>query len=266
MARRVIGCTLAARPPIAGRTLLPFALVGAQYLAACSGLGSVAPPGPQEPVPEPAPGQHRGEGVVGQVAAPPANPPEAEVQGADDADHPSDEQGTSEDDYSPARAPIRRTWIYLGYRSVDEAFWAPVEDQVSIGFEGVRERPGRSFGGEAGMNIGIGTGSLDGLDARGSVIEFYAGLRKTWGDLDKRWHPYVGFGASILRAEFRLSDFSLGDWGIAPYAHAGIHYDVTDRLSIGVDVRSLFASSVNIGGISGDVDYTQVALALGWLY
>jgi hypothetical protein len=242
------------------------ALGSTALLAACSGAGVVVPPGPQEPVPDPPPEQHVGEGVVGQVATPPENPPQEPVDHVEVAEPPRETAVAPDDDYATPRAPVRRTWIYLGYRSVDEAFWEPVEDQVALGFEVTSERPGKFFGGELGMNLGFGTGKVNGFVAESSVIEFYAGLRKTWGDLDKRWHPYVGFGASALRASFRLADFDLGDWGIAPYAHAGIHYDVSDRMSVGVDVRSLFASSVNIGGISGDVDYTQVALALGWLF
>lgn len=158
-----------------------------------------------------------------------------------------------------------RVTVYLGQRSLDEGDWAPVEDQATFGVEFAREPAGSTIGWEIGLLGSADETTVAGFDVEATTGELYGGVRKTFGSGVAR--PYVGGGLSFINAEVDVSGLgSFDDSSPAAYAHAGISFDVTPSFFLGLDLRLLLGSDMTIGGISGDADYTQLAVHLGWAF
>jgi hypothetical protein len=168
---------------------------------------------------------------------------------------------------APASAPHpsstghdNRFSIYLGGRSLDEDDYSPVEDQGMIGFEFVHEPPTSAIGFEVGI---AGSGDEDGA-VEASTGELYAGFRKTFGD--QAVHPYIGGGLAYIASEVEVGGADDDDASAAAYVHGGVQFDITDAFFVGVDLRVLFGSDLEIGGVDTDADYGQLALVLGFAF
>lgn len=156
----------------------------------------------------------------------------------------------------------------LGWRELDDTFWAPVEDQGVVGFEFQSHHPTWGLGVEIGANGGLGfedNVQNTGIDLESTTAELYGGLRYTL-DLD-RFHPYVGTGVSMVYAEvegitgpFVVRD---DDTSVAGYVHGGLLFDVADNVNTGFDVRYLYGSDIELLGIGGDADFFQLAWTIG---
>ena len=158
-----------------------------------------------------------------------------------------------------------RVTIYLGQRSLDESYWAPVEDQATFGVEYAREPAGSTIGWEIGLLGSADETTVIGFDVEATTGELYGGVRKTFGSGVAR--PYVGGGLSFINAEVDVAGLgSADDSSPAAYAHAGISFDVTSSFFLGADLRLLFGSDMTIAGVSGDADYAQLAIHLGWSF
>ena len=45
--------------------------------------------------------------------------------------------------------------------------------------------------------------------------------------------------------------------------HGGLAWALADALEVGLDLRFLFGSDIELFGVSGDADYTQLAVFVG---
>lgn len=162
-------------------------------------------------------------------------------------------------------AKENRIALYLGQRNLDEDDWSPVDEQGTAGLEYVRETPGSPVGFEVGLMGSTDDGEVAGVDVTGSTGELYAGIRKTFGEDVVR--PYVGLGLSYISAKVEADGFDdEDDSSLAGYVHGGIDFDVTDSFFLGIDLRFLFASDIELAGVDGDADYAQLALRLGFAF
>lgn len=164
----------------------------------------------------------------------------------------------------PEPEPERQLTLYLGGRSFDSEFWAPTEDQASFGIEFAEQGTLDSLGWEIGLAGSRDESTLLGFDVAGSTAELYAGLRKSFGSDTVR--PYVGGGLALIDARFEAGGASEDDSSLAGYVHGGIEFLLSPTFLIGIDARLLFGSRIAIAGVSGDADYTQGALTLGWRF
>jgi hypothetical protein len=164
-----------------------------------------------------------------------------------------------------AKEKENRIALYLGQRSLDKGDWEPVEDQPTIGLEFVHETADFPVGFEVGLMGSSDDDNVGGVDLTGSTGELYGGVRKTFGSDVVR--PYVGAGLSYIDAKIEASGFGdEDDSSIAGYIHGGVDFDITESFFLGVDLRFLFGSDLNIAGFDTDADYTQLALRLGWAF
>ena len=155
-----------------------------------------------------------------------------------------------------------RVSIYLGQRGFDEDDYAPVEDQATFGFEFAHETVGSAVGFEVGLLGSSDESSAAGFDVEGSSGELYAGVRKTFGEGVAR--PYLGGGLSFIHSEFEVSGFgSDDDQSAALYVHGGVLFDVSESFFVGLDLRLLLGSDLEIAGVETDADYSQFALVAG---
>ena len=162
----------------------------------------------------------------------------------------------------PAAPPPyeNRFALYLGQRSLDEDDWEPVEDQLTLGFDYSHEAAGSAIGFEVGLFASGDDEEVAGADVEGPTLELSAGIRKTFAE-GSRIRPYLGAGVAVINAEAEVGG-SDDDTSLAGYAHGGLGYQISDTFVIGVDLRVLFGSDLEIAGVDTDADYGQLALVL----
>jgi len=163
---------------------------------------------------------------------------------------------------SPARS--NRIWVYLGQRSLDEDDWAPLEDQPMFGVEFSSERPGSILGWEVGLMGSYTSDDVFGVSLDATTGEIYGGVRKTF--LQSTVRPYVGAGLSAINARLEGGGVSDDDTSLGIYGHGGAIVMLGQSFHLGLDLRGLFGTDVELFGVSGDADYVQLALVLGWLF
>ena len=163
----------------------------------------------------------------------------------------------------PSAANENRISIYLGQRSLDEDDYAPVEDQATLGFEYSQEAAGSAFGWEVGIMGSSDDDRVAGFDVEARTGELYGGIRKSFGDDAVR--PFVGGGLAIINSEIEVVGAgSDDDSSFAAYLHGGVALAVSESFLLGLDLRLLFGSQLEIVGIDTDADYGQIALFLGF--
>jgi hypothetical protein len=162
--------------------------------------------------------------------------------------------------------------VYVGVRDLRGNEWDPVQDQGVIGLEYVHEDPTDAMGFELGLfgsrktkgDVQIG-GSL--FDVRGQTSEFSAGVRKTFWTESGSIYPYVGLGISAIRAQIRRESGGVtsddADSTAGLYAHGGFALALGPSLTLGLDLRVLGGTKVQLFGQNGNADYAQLALVLG---
>jgi opacity protein-like surface antigen len=155
-----------------------------------------------------------------------------------------------------------RLALYAGLRQFDEEDFDPVEDQGMLGIEFSHEGSGSGPGFEIGLMGSRDDGEFSGFDVEGRTGEIYGGLRKSF-QLE-RVRPYIGGGLSYIDAEFDVGAVGEDDGSLAGYVHGGVAFDLGESFFLGIDVRWLMFSEIEIGGIEGDADYSQYALVLGF--
>ncbi|MFN0009116.1 MAG: outer membrane beta-barrel protein [Planctomycetota bacterium] len=169
---------------------------------------------------------------------------------------------------SPTPVPVsgaereNRLGIYLGQRQLDEDEWSPLDEQPMFGLEYSRETQGDTVGFEVGIMGSADEDTVAGSDVEVSTGEFYGGIRKTFGE--EVFRPYVGAGLSLVNLEVDTSGLGDDDDASAAfYAHGGLAILASEALLIGLDLRFLIGSDIEIAGVDTDADYVQLALFLG---
>ena len=164
--------------------------------------------------------------------------------------------------------------------------WRPVDETWSIALDTSYE----DFGDVVGLEWGFallfdngyryGSGSLPGStetdDRRHIKLDFYEfsiGAHRSFLR-DTVLRPYVGAGldliyydgeakwyddptAARIRKVHKRMVFGL-------YAHAGVTYQLSEDLQLGLDIRQVFGTPDTNFFFDGDLDYQRVSLFLGW--
>jgi len=180
------------------------------------------------------------------------------------AQEPAEQPPQAAEAVPAASTRSKRIWIYLGRRSLDEDDWSPLEDQATFGLEFSMEAPDSAIGWEIGL-MGSGTSETvlaTSVDA--TTGEFYGGVRKTFMR-DTTIQPYFGAGVSFITAKLEGGGVSDDDSSLGFYGHGGATAQLGQSFQIGLDLRTLFGTDVNLFGVDADVDYFQLAIVLGWL-
>ncbi len=153
--------------------------------------------------------------------------------------------------------------VIVGQRSLDKDDWEPVEDQFVFGIEVDQYERDESFGWEVAVQYSEDDGSVLGTDIGGSTTEFSFGVRKTFAT-SGRIHPYIGAGISSMHAQSDITGApSDEDSAIGGYAHGGVYWNLGQNLNVGVDVRTLQFTDINLNGVDADANYVQGAVTLG---
>jgi hypothetical protein len=174
---------------------------------------------------------------------------------------------TAAQEHAHVEPTSSRLMLLFGMRFLDEDDYEPLEDQPTFGIDFSYEAPGSAIGFEVGLMGSYDDDEVLGADIEVSTGELYAGVRKTFGEPGAGFHPYVGGGVSLINVDIEVSGAgSDDDTSLAGYAHGGVLAQIGASFFVGADVRALFGSDIEIAGVSGDADYGQVALVLGWAF
>jgi len=155
----------------------------------------------------------------------------------------------------------------VGKRSLD---WNYVENQTMFGIEG-------DFASEEWpVNILVGMAASSDEETvkvfgtpvklEGSTFELYAGGRK-YLETGSPFAPYIGGGFSLIDAKISASvggfEASGSDSSFGIFLNGGGVYRL-ESFNIGLDIRMLLGTEINVGDSSGDADYTQFTIVLGY--
>jgi opacity protein-like surface antigen len=150
----------------------------------------------------------------------------------------------------------------VGQNSLDEGDYEPVEDQIALGVGLSHEPPGSFVGWELGLIGSYDEDDVAGFgDIESSTWELYGGVRKTLVRGEKV-RPYVGGGVSLVGVRYEVLGFDDDDSSLAAYAHAGVEVAVSPGFALGLDLRGLFGSDIDLFGVDTDADSTQLEFFL----
>ncbi len=158
--------------------------------------------------------------------------------------------------------PTSHVSLFLGNRSMHDDDWDPVDDQTVFGIGYDTKLSSIPFEFEATVARSKDeSGSVEGI-----TRELSAGLRKTFDVGEPRFHPYVGAGLGLIRAEVEAPGPDDDDTSLGVYLHGGVGYDLSDNWQVGIDLRFLFGSDINLLGNNMDADYTQFAVYVAYAF
>ena len=162
----------------------------------------------------------------------------------------------------------------VGQRYMDD-FWKPLDRQplfgVAVDFapKGSPVHVALSGSGSA-ENQTVATPFFGHTNAKAGVFELSAGF--VWLPVKKAIaRPYLGAGIVTLGAAVN------GDWAdffnatdtdhsFGFYGNAGIFFKVGDTFNIGIDGRIVRGTKIQFGTATGNADYTQASLLLGFSF
>lgn len=167
---------------------------------------------------------------------------------------------------SNATPPSNVLRVHVGARGLDESDWDPVEKQIAYQFEVVHEPPSWPLGFEVGLAAGFGFHEQNNNDITSSLGELFAGAHKTFLR-ESDFQPFVGGGVTLLNAEFQTdlgnSTVSDDDTSAGLYLHGGLQIRIARSFFIGLDLRAVFGTDVELFGSGGNADYGQASVFLG---
>jgi hypothetical protein len=134
--------------------------------------------------------------------------------------------------------------------------------QPVLGFSAAAESPGAPIGFEAG-----GFWELESADSANGLSEIkmrevFIGIWKPM-ETGSSLRPYVGGGAAGIHAELQGSLGKEDDASTGMYLHGGVLWELAPNVVVSLDLRTVLLTHLQFSGISGNGDYTQLALGLG---
>ena len=157
-----------------------------------------------------------------------------------------------------------RLSLSLGQRSLDNDY-KPAEDQIAFGIGLSQQTPGSALGWEFGLLGSYDEDPAAGFDIKSSTLEVYGGVRSTLARDDSPVRPYIGAGGALITAYYEGLGTDDSDSSPAVYAHAGVEIEVSQVMAVGIDLRGLFGSDIELFGVNSDADYTQLTVFLSLL-
>ncbi|HXI02795.1 MAG TPA: hypothetical protein VNI57_06410 [Candidatus Saccharimonadales bacterium] len=164
----------------------------------------------------------------------------------------------------------------LGFRSLGDDLWTDIHKQPAFGVSvdfGPESWPIGLVGGyylSTRQKTGTSAFGVSG-DLTGTVGELSFGVRKTWMSPGGA-HVFIEGGAAQVIADLKIeggsSKIEDNDTSAGGYAQVGIFWRLGSRFNIGVQGRTLLGTSVDLNDFgsfgSGNADYYQVGMILGW--
>lgn len=158
-----------------------------------------------------------------------------------------------------------------GQRWLDDDDWDELDEPLVFGveFDGTDVTSGNGF--EVGVLYSNDDADIGPFEAEATTWELYAGYRYTFNPQEEGIHPFLSAGVEAMNGELDVSGGgSEDDTVVGAYGRAGLLWDVSDRLRLGLDYRHLFSDDLEFDNAGGDLeanpDYDQIVFSVGWCY
>ena len=161
--------------------------------------------------------------------------------------------------------------LLIGIRSLSHTeYWAPVNEQQTYGGEvdfGKKEWPVLAYAGFFESSNSANRSITD-VDVYTRMREYSFGL-KTNIDAINGFTPHLGFGASFVTAEQRISPRTAGEVADRDennggyFAMAGLNYRVGESINFGFGIRTVNGTVIRLFGNETNANYTQYHLLFG---
>lgn len=122
-----------------------------------------------------------------------------------------------------------------------------------------------------GLDAGFHYSDDDSGGGIGQTTEMFVGARKTF-TIASVFHPYLAAGVAYIWATNGVSGATIGlppqlivaeqDSSFGFYGRGGVYVTIADHINIGLDIRALTGTDVDVFG--ADADYVQGAVTVGW--
>jgi len=165
---------------------------------------------------------------------------------------------------SPAFASSGNLNFNLGGRSLSDNNWDRWDSQTSFGATVDFEIKGWPVELEGCLQGSNRTESVLGNDVTGSVHEICFGAHKRWDLKPAKMHVFAGAGLANVTAKFDGGGINESDSSIGEYIHGGIFWRLGHRFNLGFDGRVMLGTNITLNGASGDANYTQLGVLLGF--
>ncbi len=169
---------------------------------------------------------------------------------------------------APSSAQAGHVNFLLGSKVLEEADWAPADNQPALGMEA-------SWGGP-NWPVMIATDLLGsrksksqgGSDYKSSTGEMGLGVRKVWNSgTQGRVHPYIGGGLAFASGTAEVTTAGVttknDDSGVGAWIGGGIFWRLGSRFNLGMSLRGTSAK-VSIAGVDANAGGGTFGLILGW--
>lgn len=165
--------------------------------------------------------------------------------------------------------PEHRIGLIVSQRFLDEGDLEPVDEHTAFALEYVENDPAKSIGFEAGIAHSEEDDTVLGIGVEAELLEVYLGVRKEI-ETSSGLVPYIGGGLTYLNADLTASvgaaSASDDDSSLGIYLRGGVLWDLTSNVYVGLDARLVVGTDLEIGGASGDADYEQIGVLLGFSF
>jgi opacity protein-like surface antigen len=160
----------------------------------------------------------------------------------------------------------RHVTLLLGGRHLDgnKADNLDVDNQFMLGLGLDMSDPQTGNGFEAGFEGSGEDSTVGGQDVEMRLFDIYGGYRKTFHPDDAQVHPYLGGGLALVHGKLDVGPDDDDDT-LGGYVRAGVGFDVSDQVRLGIDYRHLWAD-LDFFGDGFDADFDQLALSLAFAF
>ncbi len=151
----------------------------------------------------------------------------------------------------------------IGSRALDNDQWDPVSPQVAVGVDvdlAYWDAP-------IALAFGAHGSAREKDDITYAIGEVSAGV--LWKPkLKGAVHPYIGVGLANVTATITVDtgpfDIDDDDSSLGYYANAGVYWRLGKRFNLGFDARLMRGTDGEVLGVTGDADYFQAGLVVGF--
>lgn len=161
--------------------------------------------------------------------------------------------------------------FHVGQRSMDDsASWGRLSEQVNFGLDFVHGPGDRFLQWDVAFHYSTDEAdSLTGPRVTAETFDGSIGLIHFFRFGAEQVVPYIGGGLAgiYVDTEFlNASEVDASDWSFAGYARAGLEFRFRENEHIGIDVRAIGGSSLDMAGVSTNADAIVISMIFGNQY
>lgn len=158
-------------------------------------------------------------------------------------------------------------FIVGGRKMRDDTAWDGVDKPAAVGVQLRLGAANFPLMGELSLQSSYDDTKDSGVKIEATLLEYSAGaVLVPW--YGHPVSPYFGAGITDVETEIKGKSGGISvsddDDDVGYYVHAGINFLATSRLNLGLDLRIVRSTRVEMFGIKGDADYGQVGLVIGY--